>query len=136
MCDLKENLTKDIFNGKKGKKLVKKGICDKLICPSRLYMYYVAKFFILRSTAAALHAAGYHDTNDALNAYKLWTSSPRREKRGSKAYFLFSSKITGKKQAIKHTLLPGFTVIKIRSRFWENLRTRVFEPYIFYLFSL
>ena len=87
-------------------------------------MYYVAKFFILRSTAAALHAAGYHDTNDALNAYKLWTSS-RREKRGSKAYFLFSSKITGKKQAIKHTLLPGFTVIKIRSRFWENLQTRV-----------
>ena len=96
MCDLKENLTKDIFNGKKGKKLVKKGICDKLICPSRLYMYYVAKFFILRSTAAALHAAGYHDTNDALNAYKLWTSSLVERREAVKLIFFFPAKLQGK----------------------------------------
>ena len=75
---------------------MKKGICDKLICPSRLYMYYVAKFFILRSTAAALHAAGYHDTNDALNAYKLWTSSPLERREAVKLIFFFPAKLQGK----------------------------------------
>ena len=46
-----------------------------------------------------------HDTNDALNAYKLWTTG---------AYFLLRQKIT-RKQPIKKGCLRKISIYKITS---------------------